>query len=366
MCKKKDNYSSTDWIVSDVIIQIIVWLVAIVACVAIWWWGASYTREYALNHALTNDENNIVGLFGDSFGAVNALISALAFAGVLVTFWLQRKELDLQRQELKAQREEFTQQNKTLKLQRFENTFFHMMELQQQIVNDLHIRVSSSESQYNFQTRNFDKVRVDKSVSGRQAISFIYDNCVFGAIQNQGIRGYIDAPNRELLDHYFRHLYTILRYVDETNAFAIEDETKADKDYEWRQKYHYTTIIRSTLSRSELLMLYYNGLSEFGRDKLKPLMEKYAILNNMDRFSLSMSKEYIEKISGAAVDQSKMIQDFNITGRDFEYYLTEEKNDVTKYHIDAFGLQEEDREMSKLAIRQFQVYMEEVARRKEG
>jgi hypothetical protein len=46
------------------------------------------------------------GQFGDQFGAVNALFSGLAFAGVIVTILLQREELQLQRQELEQTREE--------------------------------------------------------------------------------------------------------------------------------------------------------------------------------------------------------------------------------------------------------------------
>ena len=46
------------------------------------------------------------GTFGDMFGAVNALFSGLAFAGLIVTLWMQREELSLQREELKATREE--------------------------------------------------------------------------------------------------------------------------------------------------------------------------------------------------------------------------------------------------------------------
>lgn len=62
--------------------------------------------------------------FGDSFGAANALFSALAFAGIIITILLQRRELELQRNELKetklelrksAQAQENTQ--KTLNLQ---------------------------------------------------------------------------------------------------------------------------------------------------------------------------------------------------------------------------------------------------------
>lgn len=49
---------------------------------------------------------NEVGLWGDSFGFVNAMLSALAFAGVLVTLWMQRRELQLQREEMKLSRDE--------------------------------------------------------------------------------------------------------------------------------------------------------------------------------------------------------------------------------------------------------------------
>lgn len=46
------------------------------------------------------------GQFGDLFGAVNALFTGLAFAGVIYTILLQRHELELQRDELRLTREE--------------------------------------------------------------------------------------------------------------------------------------------------------------------------------------------------------------------------------------------------------------------
>jgi hypothetical protein len=42
------------------------------------------------------------GQFGDIFGGINALFTGLAFAGVIFTILLQRKELALQRYELRA------------------------------------------------------------------------------------------------------------------------------------------------------------------------------------------------------------------------------------------------------------------------
>ena len=46
------------------------------------------------------------GQFGDLFGAVTALFTGLAFAGVIYTIILQREELRLQRQELSLTRAE--------------------------------------------------------------------------------------------------------------------------------------------------------------------------------------------------------------------------------------------------------------------
>lgn len=46
------------------------------------------------------------GQFGDIFGAVNALFSGLAFAGLIFAILLQREDLELQRQELKLTTQE--------------------------------------------------------------------------------------------------------------------------------------------------------------------------------------------------------------------------------------------------------------------
>ena len=60
--------------------------------------------------------------FGDSFGTINSLFSGLAFAGIIYTILLQRKELALQREELKETRKELirsaTAQEKSEKQQR--------------------------------------------------------------------------------------------------------------------------------------------------------------------------------------------------------------------------------------------------------
>lgn len=92
------------------------------------------------------------GQFGDLFGVVNALFSGLAFAGLIITIRQQHLVLEYQRQEiiqtqleLQNQTKEFGEQKETLRVQRFENTFFKMLEVQQSIVNDLYAADSHKE-----------------------------------------------------------------------------------------------------------------------------------------------------------------------------------------------------------------------------
>jgi hypothetical protein len=51
-------------------------------------------------------EQDSRGQFGDMFGAVNSLFSGLAFAGLIFTILLQRREFARRRRELVLQRQE--------------------------------------------------------------------------------------------------------------------------------------------------------------------------------------------------------------------------------------------------------------------
>jgi hypothetical protein len=56
-----------------------------------------------------------IGVFGDSFGAINSLFSGLAFVGLIFTIYLQKNELRLQREELKLQRNELKENREQLR-----------------------------------------------------------------------------------------------------------------------------------------------------------------------------------------------------------------------------------------------------------
>lgn len=221
------------------------------------------------------------GTFGDKFGAVNALFSGLAFAGLIVTLLYQKEELTLQREELRAtreemsrQREEFDKQNKTLKCQRFENTFFNMLSLQQEIVTSIFY-----ESVIMKVSRNTGIESERTQYKGREVFKYAYSNMrisldgktytgVCDTLKNLGHLAYTDINNSHF-DHYFRHLYRIFKYID-TNSLINDDE-----------RYEYASIVRAQLSDYELVMIFYNCLTSNGRAKFKPLIEKYTIFNNL-------------------------------------------------------------------------------------
>jgi hypothetical protein len=84
------------------------------------------------------------GAFGDSFGIITALFSGLAFAGIVYTILLQKEELGLQRKELELTQEVLEKQVEVAQHQNFENTFFQMLRLFNDIVTDMDIGENTS------------------------------------------------------------------------------------------------------------------------------------------------------------------------------------------------------------------------------
>lgn len=286
------------------------------------------------------------GQFGDMFGAVNALFSGLAFAGLIITLILQKTELGLQREELEQTREElrnqrveFETQNETLKYQRFENLFYNMLNLQEKIVEGLRYSYETIEdvtvSLGDGGVRN-DARHVEHIIVGRDLFRYAFDEMdisinVGGQYKTvngfrrflivQGCSHYGDRWEPTLFDHYFRHLYRILKYID-TQGFTPEEA------------YKYTSLFRGTLSWYELVWIYYNSLCR-ENIKLRRLVEKYSILKNLRRELLTRSKEYNDLIR----DKGFTLENLRAQGlyaTDYDLYLTDRMDDPDYFFVGAF------------------------------
>lgn len=279
------------------------------------------------------------GQFGDLFGAVNALFSGLAFAGLIITIRQQHKDLQLQRQAINQSKKDVNQQNETMKIERFENTFFKMLEVQQSIVNDLYATDSHTEwvKQDAPNGRSAKEILTKDEYRGRNLFYYVfvlcnhklanqifpYDTSASGLSEVIKFRGkacFDDYMTTTMFDHYFRHLYSILKFIS-LNEWLGEEK-----------QYQYATFVRATLSRYELVMLYYNG---FFHPKMKKMIERYCLLNNIRTDLLPMSLEYrnfLESINKTRENLS----DVHFSVGDFEFYLTDDENDNTRYHLSAF------------------------------
>ncbi|MGX5515375.1 putative phage abortive infection protein [Bacillus cereus] len=211
-----------------------------------------------------SDVIGALGTVGDWFGGTTVpVLTFLSYIGVMIAIIMQRQELELQRKELQDTRDVF-------KLQQFENTFFNMITLNNDIITNMKIdigKISGKES--------------DSPSSGRDSFSNLYSEltCVFSnkdMYTGEGLEKIINSYEiffssyQDSIGHYFRNLYRITKFIH-------ENETLSKK-----QKQNYIGILRAQLSTYELLLIFYNGLSEYGSEKFLPLIKQYNLLDNIN------------------------------------------------------------------------------------
>jgi len=260
------------------------------------------------------------GLYGDKFGAVNALFSAFAFAGIIFTIFLQRRDIN-------QTRTAFESQNETANHERFDSTFFQLLTLHNEITSTLSDLESSGKKSFEsfneklrqsgeffplyialskLQTQEVRSLRDSKSIDGistaqlteadRSNIKLSInkgpagcDNFLDTSVEMHEMdiaRAYSLAATEHIdkYSHYFRNLYHILNFIK---------ESKLIKDLE---KSLYIKIVRSQLSETELVALFYNSITsvrlpgreemELGHPKMGKLLAEFDILQNMSPRSL--------------------------------------------------------------------------------
>ena len=215
--------------------------------------------------------------FGEYVGGVlNPILSFLAFIGLLLTLYLQKR---------------------SIQTQSFENHFFNLLNYYYKILDGINIG--------NINEKDF--------ISGRKCFKFfsdsilsrhlVFDNCV------NRIDTYNDFYYRynNEVGHYFRHLYRVYLYIDKSNV-TDSDKTK------------YTGILRAQLSFDELVVLFYNGISKNG-EKFKPLIEKYEMFENLpNTFLHDINDDLLKYDKKAFGDNSQNIEYYTFK---FESNLSE-------------------------------------------
>lgn len=207
------------------------------------------------------------GQIGDTIGGIMGPFVAIIAAWLtFIAFWVQFKANNQQRHDIA--------------IERFESKLFEMLHIQQEITTGLLIEQIGGNV---------------KSQRGRDVFQFVYETakdmilignekrrCTLKEALSIDDNVKMSVSSMKImwfLDHYFRHLYRIFKFIDESDDRII-DKVK---------KYEYSSIVRATLSQYELVMLFYNG---FCHKKFKTLAERYALMNNL-RIELLASNDDI-------------------------------------------------------------------------
>lgn len=214
---------------------------------------------------------------GDFFGGILNPIFAF-FSLILIAYTLfqnknaieqnkdalltSNEELQLSRIEHSKSVDALKGQVEQFNFQRFENTFFKMLSLQNEILSELEFNTESLSS-----SKNPNK---DSTCSRK----------VFGSIL-RWIDGSFDESNpfdnydnfqvneNQVVGHYFRNLYQTLKFVDEA--------TLPDAD-----KVKYARILRGQLSSDEIAVLFFNCLSsKVDSGQFRNYVIKYKMLEHI-------------------------------------------------------------------------------------
>lgn len=223
------------------------------------------------------------GAFGDSFGALTSLFTALAFAGLIFTLFVQKNELTLQRQEFenlvqeqKSSNAILENQSNSIYQQNFETTFFNLIREFRSVRNEA----------------TFGRNR-NSQISGQQAIETI-SNQAMHIVSNRDT----ENPNKIYLDFYqehendlgpyFRTLYSIIKFIDSSQII---------------NKKFYTNILRAQLSSKEAQLIMINCASPLGSEKFLPLVQKYGLLKHLTpspQMNSNAGRYYAEVYKGSS------------------------------------------------------------------
>ncbi|MBL7800299.1 MAG: putative phage abortive infection protein [Chitinophagales bacterium] len=206
------------------------------------------------------------GGIGDTINGISApFIAIMASILTFLAFWIQYKANIDQKKAYVDQNTANEKQIKYINRQRFEDTFFRLLDAHFRIVESMDIQIVSENSPNKF----------EKIAEGRDCFRYWYNEierfCRNGLFSQFQFRyNTIQESYKGDLYHYYTFTYHVLKFIHEA-PLEVEEKKK------------YASIFRASLSCYELVFLFLNGLHDNGKKKLFPLLEEYRMFDNLDR-----------------------------------------------------------------------------------
>lgn len=216
------------------------------------------------------------GQWGDSFGALNALFAGLAFVGVLAALNIQMHATD--------------RQVKDYHRQRFEATYFELLNLLRDARAEAQFRYSSdylkSKTPDEIADRDLDSSECGRIAFKRAIFEIVYR---FKSMESEAgldkralcrvYRGVVHIRFESTWSPYFRIVYTILRRI------------KDDKVLTAAEKVQFANLLRSQMTSYEASLAGFNALMPEANDFID-LLTEFRML----KYSSPRSKRLLEKV----------------------------------------------------------------------
>ncbi|TKF71520.1 hypothetical protein FCV59_16905 [Vibrio sp. F13] len=181
--------------------------------------------------------------------------------------------LEVGNEELKLSRIEFSKSVEALEsqvdqfnFQRFENTFFNMLTLQNEILNTVVFNSTSISPLKNPKNESSISRSAFSSILGWIDGEDESEEEQFATLRNYDL---FQVKANQVVGHYYRNLYQIIKFIDDS-GLCDDDKEK------------YARILRAQLSSDEIAVLFFNCLSpKVDSGQFKSFVITYKMLEHL-------------------------------------------------------------------------------------
>lgn len=211
-----------------------------------------------------------LGVFGDSFGVINALFSGGAIMFVAFTIWQQQKLIEQGQKQLRVQEDELRQNTEALVAQKIEmeaqNRYLAKQTLQNQV-----FQLVNSWREYTSLTIVWDAC---------EAITRCIESCDWKTGADDGAAEIVSRVASDVfardkamgvrIRKYFAMLYEVMRLIDTSGDVLLA-----------KDRHQFMRIVHSQMSDVEsMLLVFYMHLA--GNDHLKNMVVHYSLFDAAD------------------------------------------------------------------------------------
>lgn len=246
------------------------------------------------------------GLKESVYTAFGSFFTALAFVGVIVTVLLQRAELHEQRKELRAQRielegqkRELEIQNRTAQLQRFENSFFHLLEDFKIITSTFQGKIPLYDT-HPFPYNNISYQRLKKIEDINLENLKLYLHNIYN-----------NYPH--IIKQFITEYYEIIDFIHTHDAFSKNIN----------EIYKYISILSLQLNNSEYITLFYDAIKDNKKIELINKLHLFSKFFLLNKTYTPVRPEHILFFSPQAFgeDYEEYIERHGLQGKTLEDFL---------------------------------------------